>query len=145
MMRALTLVPALTLVLLVGGQVTLIPGQADAWCCGCMCMSWCTCDGQVDSSGTICWYCNSTDLVLQTNTSTDKVTKLLKGASDYVLSAIAQSDITQIELTTGQKCFREKVALSLLGKNRVAMKLAPIRFDEKKVEGLRLAFQDNTD
>ncbi len=145
-MRILSFVPALLLFFfLLGSQVTLLPGHAYAYCCGCTCMSNCTCDGSQDSNGQICYVCRSPEPILQTNASIDKVTTLLNSISDSVLSAIAQSDITQIELTIGRKCFRDKVALSLLGQNRDALKLVPIRLEEKNAQDQILAFQVKTD
>lgn len=144
MMRALTLVPTLTLVLLVGGQVTLIPGQAHAWCCGCMCMSNCTCDGQKDSNGQICWYCKSTDREgLQAfSTSNDDGATQLNFISKFLVSAVANSDMIErvTELRLSRPCFREKVAFHLLGENRAALKIAPVRFDGKKERDQVLMF-----
>jgi hypothetical protein len=47
-------------------------------------------------------------------------------------STLAKSDIFRpiTELTSGGQCFRNRVALRLLGDNRDSMKFKPIRFNE---------------
>lgn len=120
-MRMLRFVPAMLLGFLFAGEVTLVTGPAYAYCCGCSCMYGCTCPGYWDWQYNMpCYYCRSTDhQTLQTSQLIDKDTKQFKAVS---------------ELTMVRQCFRDKVALSLLGQNRDALKFVPIPFNDKNLQ-----------
>jgi hypothetical protein len=116
------------------GSQALQPGQAYADCCGCYCMSGCTCGGQIDpDSGFTCGWCRSADPILQTNASLGKSAEQLQPVNESAPSPFLKSDVTKqvMELMSGGKCFRAKVALSLLGNTRDELKFLPVRFKEK--------------
>jgi hypothetical protein len=120
------------LFLLLGGQ-SLQPNLAYANCCPCTCMPWmCTCAGKVDPAQGYCYYCLSPDPVLQVNASIDKSAEQLRPVNESISSTVAKSDIIQrvMELRMGSSCFRNKVALSLLGDNRDSLKFALVHFNE---------------
>ena len=132
-MKILRLAAAFLLFFIFAVQ-SLQPTKAYAWCCGCVCMYWmgCTCSGLTDPSGQYCPYCRSTDPVVQTNASPNANGEPGTRVNETVLVTVAQSgaDATKqvIELMSGTKCFRNKVALSLLGKARNDLKYVPVRF-----------------
>jgi hypothetical protein len=121
----------------------LLPAKAYASCCGCVCMWWaCTCAGQVDPvSHKLCGYCRSADPVMQTNASLDKNAEQqpINGSVQFVA---AKSDIIQLvmDMRMGQPCFRNKIALSLLGDTREVLKFQPIHFEGIKGQDQPLAF-----
>ena len=128
-MRILRIAPAFLLFFLLGNQ-GLQPDQAYAGCCGCTCIPYmCTCAGKWDQqTKTKCRYCRSADPFLQTNSSLDKSAEQLIPVNESVPSIVAKSDITQqvMELMRGEKCFRDKIALSLLGNARDGQKFVPV-------------------
>ncbi len=135
MMRKLRLVPAFLFFFLLAGQALLLPGQANAWCCGCgMCYwGWCTCPGYTDPGGGRCPYCGSEDGA--SNATTDSGTPGLTPVPAVLSSTFTESNVTQrvMELATGRKCLLDKLALSLLGNAGKGLKFEPIRFDEKNI------------
>jgi hypothetical protein len=110
------------------------PPQAQAWCCACGCMAGCTCPNYWDpNQRKYCtWTCRSTDPVLQTKTTIDGSTEQLGSIDDSLRSSNLRSDflhrVTEVRVLT--PCLRNKLALSLLGEYREAMKFELMRFDE---------------
>ena len=105
------------------------PRRADAWCCGCSCMYYCTCSGYYDAQQRgYCWYCRSSEPILQTK-ATDEGKEQLQLVNE---SSKAQSDLINrvTELRALGPCLRNKIALSLLGDYGAAMKFESMRFDE---------------
>jgi hypothetical protein len=149
-MRVFRLVPTFLLFLLLGGQVLLLPSQAYAQCCqGCgMCNPWwfwCTCPGGSE----YCPYCRMDDSksvqsIAPGGNSTLAVTE---DARMSLLISVAKSDITErlMEAARGGKCFRDRVALSLLANARDGLKFELLRFDEMNLQGQTLALQMDGD
>ena len=105
---------------------------AYADCCGCSCTWWmgCTCRGLVDPVKGYCSPCHSTEPVLQTNISINESGDQLTLGSESVPSTVAQPAVTErvMELMSGGKCFRNKVALRLLGNARDELKYVAVQF-----------------
>jgi hypothetical protein len=123
---------AASLFFLVLGSQAIQVDLAYANCCGCTCTWWmgCTCRGLTDPVQGYCAPCHSTEPVLQTNVSINESGEQLTPGNESVPDTSAQSDVTEgvIELMNGGKCFRNKVALRLLGKARDELKYVPVRF-----------------
>ena len=87
----------------------------------------CTCPGYWDSDvGMTCGYCRSQDPdgVNATGASMDERVQTL-----VALTAV-KSDVTQgvVDLMLGRKCFRDKLALSVLGHAGDGLRYEPVRF-----------------
>lgn len=149
-MRILRLAPVLFLFIAFGSQVP-IPNQAYAWCCGCICM-WgsCTCPGYWDNqAGRYCYYCSrSIEPVQQAKASVVAETDIEKITSvrDINPMIVAQSEMIQrvTELRMRQGCQRDRVAFSLLGRNRDSLKFELWSLNEKRYDQI-VALQVDTD
>jgi hypothetical protein len=154
------LISPLLLSLVLGGQVVLVPSQVPAQdcpngmsstpgvcCCGCgncwmrTVYGWnCVCN----ESGTDpnCGYCVDDSAVSQSNASTEEDRLGQSSVPGPLVSTVANSNVTErvMELMRGGKCFRNKVALSLLGNTRDGLKLKPVRFDRSNAQDQTLAF-----
>jgi hypothetical protein len=129
-MRLVRIVPALLLFFMLGSQI-LSPRQAEAWCCPCgSCMWWmgCTCPGYFDSSaGGWCGSCRSQnpDGLKVSGASMDE------RVPDLVALTVTNADITPgiVGLMQGRQCFRNKMALGVLGNAGEGLRFEPIRFN----------------
>jgi len=66
-----------------------------------------------------------------------RIIALNNGTLDSSFSASKSFDVAAIvlnQLSGGSRCFRQKIALNLLGQNRDALKFVPMSFDDKKVQ-----------
>lgn len=138
-------VAPLLLIMLLSSQIVLLPSQVSAV------LPWCGCGN--------CWMANLIpppcscsypyrscldDLdPLQFHTLTDYPPADTNSIPQDLTSTIARADVTErvMDLMSGGDCFRSKVALSLLGNARDALKFTPVRFDERNL----LAFQMEVD
>lgn len=123
---------------------SLQPRQAQAWCCGCSCMYYCTCSGYYDRDQKgYCWYCRSTEPVLQTKAPSDEMMDNLRSVNESRASSTLRSDVLQrlTQLRALSPCLRDKIALSLLGDNQESMKFELVRFDAKNVQQQTVALQ----
>lgn len=130
-------VAPLLLLLLLSSQIVLLPSHVFAqlpWCgCGkcwmanlipppCSCSApyrWCL--GDLDP--------------LESHASSNYRPADTSSIPEGLTSTIAKADATDgvMELMSGGKCFRDKVALSLLGNVREGLKFVPAHFDEEKL------------
>lgn len=126
-MRVLRIVPAFLLFFMLGSQLV-SPGRADAWCCGCgSCMWWmgCTCAGYYDNDYQMyCGYCRSQDQ------DDLKVNDPSMGQRVPNTKLVTKSEVMRRvgELMQGRKCFREKIALSVLGHAGEDLRYKPVHF-----------------
>jgi hypothetical protein len=137
-MRFRTLITPFLVSLFLVVVVVLVPIYASAACCGCG-NCWmksythppCVCNGTPGSGCSACITDDDSDL-LQFKLSAYNGTTDTSSISRGLTSSFAKSNVTErvMELMSGGKCFRDRVALSLLGNARDGMKLAPVVFDE---------------
>lgn len=135
-MRIRMLIAPFLLSLVLGVLVVLTPTFATAACCGCG-KCWmkyytnppCSCPGY---NGCPACLTDDSDL-LQLNASTDQDAAHTSSIPVALTLTIPKPDVVErgLDLMSGGKCFRDKVALSLLGNARDGLKFVPVHFDEK--------------
>jgi hypothetical protein len=125
---------AFLLIMLLGSPIVLLPSQVFAlpWCgCGYCYMQAtgkCTC-------GPPFHWCLDDFNPSQDIASTDSSPADSSSIPEGLTSTVAKADVTErvMDLMRGGKCFRDRVALSLLGSARESLKYVPVRFDEKNM------------
>ena len=133
MKRVLGFVSMSLLFLLLNSPAVLMPGQAwGLWgCCGTVCKPlMCTCRGTYP-----CLYDPGDSSTVQPDATTIGGSLQMDIVPDAPALTTTTSDLTEsfLELTTAGKCFRDKLALSLLGNAREGLKFVPVHFDEKNM------------
>ena len=133
MMRILGLVPAFLLFLSIGNAVVFVPSQAYGWgCCRTACSpAPCQCVGSWP-----CLYVPDDSNTVQADASPEPAPpQKIEIGGDVLLFTATTLDLTETfsHLTTAGKCFRDKLALALLGNARESLKVVPAQFDEKKL------------
>jgi hypothetical protein len=122
------------LIILLSSHIVLLPTQVFAGFCGCgncwmqyVYPGYCSCGGIYPT-------CLTDDAdPFQFHALTDNHSANTNSIPRGLSSTVAQSDVTDrvMGLMSGGKCFRDKVALSLLGNVRDHLKFVPVHFDEK--------------
>jgi hypothetical protein len=131
MIRIFVLVSTSFLFVLLNSPALLMPGHAWAACCGTTCKPlMCTCRGTYP-----CLYDPGDSNTAQSSAATISGPAQMDIARDTPAFTTTTSDLTEsfLELTTAGKCFRDKLALSLLGNAREGLKFVPVHFDEKNM------------
>jgi hypothetical protein len=124
-----TLVSPLLLCLSV--SLLLVPAPTFAACCGCN-KCWmrqytyppCVCNGTPGSGCSACMTEDDDSDILQS--------AFANVGTASLIPTVAKLDVTErvIDLMRGGNCYRDGVALSLLGNAREGLKFVPFRFDE---------------
>ena len=126
-MRVLRIVPAFLLFFMLGSQFV-SPARVEASCCGCgSCMWWmgCTCAGYWDGEAQMyCGWCRSQDQ--DPLKVSDSFTSQRVPNSRFVTKSEVMQHVG--ELMQGRKCFREKIALSVLGHAGEDLRYKPVHF-----------------
>jgi hypothetical protein len=133
MLRIFGLVPAFLLFLFIGNAVVFVPSQAYGWgCCRTACSpAPCQCVGSWP-----CLYVPDEPNTVPTDASLDPAPpQKIDIAGDILSLTAARADLEEnlLQLTSPGKCFRDKLALALLGNARESLKFVPARFDENKL------------
>lgn len=131
MIRIFWLFSTSLLFLLLSSPAVLMPGHAWGGCCGTTCKPWmCTCRGTYP-----CLYDPRDSNTAQANSATIAGSSQMDIARDAPAFTATTSDLTESisELTTAGKCFRDKLALSLLGNAQEDLKFVTVHFDEKNM------------
>jgi hypothetical protein len=129
MLRIFVVMPAYLLFLLLSTQAVLIPGNAWAWCCGATCKLGCTCRGTYP-----CVYNPGDDKTVQAPALTIEGSSQMDvdgDASPFIATTLDFTDSFSA-LTTGSKCFRDKLTLSLLGNARAGLNFVTFMTDTDK-------------
>lgn len=136
MFTRMVVAPFFLLTMLLYSPNILLPSQAFAGFCGCgNCWmmyaypGYCTCGGQYPT-------CLTDDFDPSLFHGLTDIrpadTGSLRGEPASLAKVNAPESV--IQLVSGSKCFRDKVALSLLGKVRNDFKYAPVRFGERPLD-----------
>ena len=126
-MKVPRIVPAFLLFFMLGSQLV-SPARVEAWCCQCNSCMWsmgCTCAGYWDEEWRMtCGYCRSQDQ------DDLKVSDPSMGQRVPNSRLVTKSEVMQRvgELMQGRKCFREKIALSVLGHAGEDLRYKPVHF-----------------
>jgi len=114
--------------LLFSTPLFVLPSQANAWCCGCgMCTWWMGCDCAGYGG---CAWCRGEEPFILAFTASNKDALDASKIANVIPSIAIKTKVVEdvMELTMGRKCFREKIALSVLGHAGEDLRYKPVHF-----------------